>query len=66
MDVDKALTILEVFMAGAAPGLLLHMLGWAAKPWARAALSIIPDLIGAYRRAKGLAGAKGAPNVGSE
>jgi hypothetical protein len=63
MTIDQALTILEVLIGGAAPGVLLHVLGLAAKPWARALLSLIPDLIGAVRRAKGKAGAEGAPNV---
>ena len=63
MTFEQALNILEVILAGAAPGLLIHVFGLAAKPWARALLSLIPDLIGAYRRAKGKAGAEGAPNV---
>ena len=38
----------------------LHALGAAAKPWARALLSILPlDIVGAIRRAQGKSGAKG-------
>lgn len=63
MTFDQFLTILEIFASGAAPGLILHVLGWAAKPWARGLLSILPDLVGLVRRLQGKAGAPGAPNV---
>lgn len=36
---------------------LLHLLRWASNPWARVVLSIIPDVVGAVRRAQGKAGA---------
>ena len=45
---------------------VLHLVGVAAQPWARALLSILPDLIGMVRRAQGKAGAPGAPNIGEE
>ena len=43
---------------------VLHVFGVAAAPWARALLSMLPDIVGAIRRAQGKAGAPGAPNVG--
>ncbi len=43
---------------------VLHVSGLAAAPWARALLSLLPDIVGAVRRAQGKAGAVGAPNVG--
>lgn len=43
---------------------ILHVFGVASQPWARALLSLLPDIVGAYRRAQGKAGAPGAPNVG--
>lgn len=43
---------------------VLHVFGIAGEPWARALLSLLPDLVGAVRRAQGKAGAPGAPNVG--
>jgi hypothetical protein len=42
---------------------ILHVLGLASQPWARTILSLLPDVVGAVRRAQGKAGAPGAPNV---
>jgi hypothetical protein len=42
---------------------VLHIVGVAAKPWARVVLSLLPDLVGMIRRAQGKAGAPGAPNA---
>lgn len=63
MTFDQVLAILESISGAAALGTLFHLFGWAAKPWGRIVLSILPDVIGLIRRAKGLAGAPGAPNV---
>lgn len=63
MTFEQVLSILEVFLAGSAPGLIFHLIGWAAKPWARGVLSILPDIVGMVRRLQGKAGAPGAPNV---
>lgn len=57
---DVGTLILEI-AAVLAVSPVLHAMKWAAHPIARVALSFLPDLIGAYRRAKGLAGAPGAP-----
>jgi hypothetical protein len=63
MTLDQVLAIIESISGAAAFGTVFHLLGWAAKPWGRVVLSILPDVIGLIRRAKGLAGAPGAPNV---
>jgi len=63
---DTAQTVELVVALAALVSPALHLIGVAAQPWARALLSILPDLIGMYRRAKGKAGAPGAPNVGEE
>jgi hypothetical protein len=63
MTFETFLTLLEGIAAGAVPGLIAHLIGVAGNRWVRAALSILPDLVGMVRRFKGLAGAPGAPNV---
>ncbi len=61
MTNDQWIAVIETFLGGAIPGLLLHLFGVAGKTWARGLLSILPDIIGMIRRARGLAGAPGAP-----
>ena len=61
---DTAQTVELVLVLASMVSPVLHVFKLAAHPWARALLSLLPDLVGAIRRAQGKAGAPGAPNVG--
>jgi hypothetical protein len=64
MGTGQAVELILTLAALVSPA--LHLAGLAAQPWARALLSLLPDIIGMVRRAQGKAGAPGAPNIGQE
>ena len=62
MTVEQIVEIAASVILVALPP-VLHAAGVASQPWARVCLSLVVDVVGAYRRAKGQAGAAGAPNA---